>query len=393
MKPRRQLKRYDLQRELMRATMARDRAGMATLLGYGANPFSTSFVPGPPEMISLGGRNPLVPGLFGGTRSSVLQRIFQDRHMGRRRSAFDYALSDGDAEGLTLILQGQARVPRDERSLSTVMRALPGLLRNSAEVCGVLHQMVLLLLSKGADPNRASLLGERPLKLAVSSGWVPLVTTLLDAGAAHGPGPMDPLHLLAQAIMPSDQLELFELLTTRAVHRPLASEERVFLARFAAANGAARILQALVDNHPEALLPAGDGSTLLHALFDQSHLNLRAIIMIGSPARGAPGWNSERNQIRAAMLQQLLAYGFDPNLPDPRCGGTPLHVACDQGYIDLIEPLLDAGADSLLVDRMGQRAEDLTDDPQALALLRSRRHAATLEEAVAAPARAGGRRL
>lgn len=64
----------------------------------------------------------------------------------------------------------------------------------------------------------------------------------------------------------------------------------------------------------------------------------------------------ERGQ--PAQVKQVLSIGLDVNLPGPD-GLTPLMQAAQHGQIDIVDALLDAGADPSVASNTGQTARDL----------------------------------
>lgn len=52
---------------------------------------------------------------------------------------------------------------------------------------------------------------------------------------------------------------------------------------------------------------------------------------------------AEQNNLK--KVKELLDKGLDPNIRDTDRGSTPLHWASTKGHIDIIEALINAGAD------------------------------------------------
>ena len=59
------------------------------------------------------------------------------------------------------------------------------------------------------------------------------------------------------------------------------------------------------------------------------------------------------------MAKELLAAGADANIPDLD-GRTSLHHACSQVNAEIVQILIDAGADTMAKDNQGKTAWDLT---------------------------------
>ena len=87
------------------------------------------------------------------------------------------------------------------------------------------HEVVTLLLERGADPDRAGRGGRTPLILAALEGDETLVRLLLDKGAdANGRNPQDGTTALMWAAN-SGRKEIVELLMTRGANATLTAKD------------------------------------------------------------------------------------------------------------------------------------------------------------------------
>jgi ankyrin repeat protein len=73
---------------------------------------------------------------------------------------------------------------------------------------------------------------------------------------------------------------------------------------------------------------------------------------------GLPQAQEPRNRKRELMIRMLLDARADPNLPDNH-GHTPLMMASAAGFKEVVELLLQRGADPSLTDKNLMSAEDV----------------------------------
>jgi ankyrin repeat protein len=66
---------------------------------------------------------------------------------------------------------------------------------------------------------------------------------------------------------------------------------------------------------------------------------------------------------------ELIRRGADVEIPERQDGMTPLMFVVQAGPVELVEPLLAAGADLDAQDRMGYTAVDYAGSPELVALL------------------------
>ncbi|CAG9467309.1 unnamed protein product [Pedinophyceae sp. YPF-701] len=146
------------------------------------------------------------------------------------------------------------------------------------------------LLSRGASPRAAGLLGGMPIHRAASSNHAGIITTLIKAGS--------------------------DVDAPSKTGAPLT---------WAAGSGSVDAIKALLDAGADANYRAEGG--------------IGALLM--AAAQGT-----------AAAVSALLAAGCDPNAEQPR-GFSCLHAAADRGEVAMVRALLDAGADVGARDEQG----------------------------------------
>jgi len=156
------------------------------------------------------------------------------------------------------------------------------------------------LLKHGADVNaRHGEAGSTPLQYAVLTGRVPLVRLLLDAGARATGEYRDGQSLLHAA----------------------------------AARGSVPVLDLLLDN---------------------AKMNVQTLDSNGNTPLDSAVLHGQQGAV-----ETLLRHHADAKYVHPIDGRGALHEACMRGFADLLQPLLDAGADLNARDRFGQTPLDI----------------------------------
>ncbi|KAL7057529.1 hypothetical protein AAHC03_016886 [Spirometra sp. Aus1] len=178
-------------------------------------------------------------------------------------------------------------------------------------------EMVTLLLSAGADPNLTTRDAYTALHIAAKEGRLDIVQALLEAGAdpdARTRRGFSPLHLAAK-------------------------RGRAAVAR--------QLLQVKSDN---VNAEGRNGLTPLHMAVHYNHVQLVELLLDhgadASCARGFSPLHLAAKRGRAAVARQLLQVKSDNVNAEGRNGLTPLHMAVHYNHVQLVELLLDHGADA-----------------------------------------------
>jgi ankyrin repeat protein len=264
------------------------------------------------------------------------------------------------------------------------------------------ERLVTLLLERGADPTRGNAHDWTPLHQAGYAGLPLLAQMLLDAGArpdlsARGDGGTP----LVIALFWGHR-ETADLLAGHGVHprnlRAAAGLGRLDIidelvmpdGRLTPEAGAHRAYYRPHSGFP-SWQPSDDPQEVLDEALAWAARNDRADALDLLVARGARleadvyrgtalMWAAATG--RAVAVRRLLALGADPDgrstFGGPTHGEavTPLHLAAQDGHVETIEALLDAGADPTLEDGLHDSPPagwaEYGGHPQAAELLRAR---------------------
>jgi uncharacterized protein len=218
------------------------------------------------------------------------------------------AISRGDVEMLRLLLEAGAD-PQDVSAGGRTALALAATLQAGPSQA---QQMIDLLLSHGADPNRGGRMGP-PLMLLSQSGSVELMRRLIEAGVD-----VNVLHTTN--------------VSEGSPPRRYVRYDTPFIVAAATGNGPAMVL----------LLDAGADLDL-----DLEGAKQGELAMIRA-ARGE----------RADVVRLLLGRGIEVNASD-HTGRTALHYAAERGAQRVAQVLVDAGADGSIRCHERKRAVDL----------------------------------
>ena len=150
----------------------------------------------------------------------------------------------------------------------------------------------------------------------------------------------------------------------------------------AAAIGDVDAVRAMLAGDP-SLVRASDGNqfTALHGVAGQDDIQMAELLIAAGAevsARNDVGMTPLHIAQYASIVDVLVRHGADVNARAMR-GWTPLHVQAQESYdtgaLEVMEALLDAGADPNLKDDDGRTPFDLAaarDEVEKLDLLRSR---------------------
>eukprot|EP01036_Dinobryon_divergens_P031629 gene31629-41062_t len=224
------------------------------------------------------------------------------------------------------------------------------------------HDIVTLLLDRGANPNLANKNGNTPLHAAAHEGHSDVVTLLLKRGAnrnlvskaerkpidaaranghykivslldskpsgMHAQGP-----ILFEAAERGNLTEVTAALDAGADVNWQNEDRTDCIALFIAArNFHEDVMTLLLDWGANPNLASKNGTTALHMTAQRSSRDVVALLM----DRGA-----------------------DPNLVEQRHGETALHWAAEKGHRNIVALLLERGADRNLINQAGKRPIDV----------------------------------
>lgn len=296
-----------------------------------------------PESRAADGQTPLGVALSTGRRDLADWLDWRGWNLPKRAlrpSDLPAAAMVGDTEAVRRLLDlGFAVDSPDTQGCTALLRAAGGGHRTTVE----------LLISRGADPQRAANTGATPLSAAVSMRQADIVNALLAAGAQlehRLPGGVTVLMLAAALGLP----EIVAKLLT------------------AGANVQAGDAQGLTPLHCAALygFTARDKPRLV-ALFDTLLLSgaepeqiaagavTPLLLLLG--ARAEPGTACDEDVVLAG-LERLLDEDVSLDVQDPR-GFGPLHLAALHGLLRVVQRLMRAGADPELRDALNRTPREI----------------------------------
>jgi ankyrin repeat protein len=321
------------------------------------------------EPLTEAGARTVVAGEHGFSSWAALRRHVGSLRDGGEPFARAYrALEAHDVDGLRDELE---RLPHLVAALGTNRNDLLGMATATCD-----ERLVALLLERGADPSRANVHGWTPLHQAAYVGLPALARMLLDAEApvdvsARGDGGT-PLvvalfwgHRATAEVLAEHGVVPRNLRAAAALGRLDLIEELVAPGgRLAPEAGAAREFYRPHSGFPP-WKPSHDREEILNEALSWAARNDREDAIGLLVERGARidadvyrgtalAWAAACG--RAGAVRRLLALGVDPNGrtsfggPEHGEGATALHLAAGDGHLDVIEILLDAGADPTIRD-------------------------------------------
>ncbi|KDO16625.1 hypothetical protein SPRG_17869, partial [Saprolegnia parasitica CBS 223.65] len=206
-----------------------------------------------------------------------------------------------------------------------------------------LTDIVTALLEHGADTEACADNGNTALMLATRRGWDDLVTYLaprcnVNAVAAHG-------YSAVAIAAAAGNLALVHALYSVGAHLAPSKPEHEAPLEAACAQGHLDVVRFLVQHikHDVDRINA-EGTTALYAAVVHGagdivacllpHANVNRVLSTGATYLCAAAFDGH-----TAIVEQLLANGADPSLPDGE-GNTPLLHAVAQHHVDIVALLL-----------------------------------------------------
>lgn len=188
------------------------------------------------------------------------------------------------------------------------------------------------LVAAGADVNAPDALGSTPLLMAAWSGNTEIASFLV----AHGAD--------VNALQPQTHSTALEyaVLTGRTAMVQLLLQ------------AGARIDTRYRDNQTILQIAAAAGNPQIVSLLLAAGMDIGSVDVNGNTALDQAVLHGQ-----AAVVSLLIAHGADVKRVHPVGGRGPLHEACIKGFANLVQPLIDAGADPIERDRSGQTPLDL----------------------------------
>jgi uncharacterized protein len=228
-----------------------------------------------------------------------------------------------------------------------------------------LQDTALKLIDAGANVNTAGDYGETPLTLALANGNTVLAARLLKAGAnpkaqrwngettlmiAAGAGSLEEVKLLLDVGLDVNARE---------------SEKGQNALMWAAAEGHPEVVELLIQHGANVNAASKKGFTpLLFATMKNDSASIQHLIKAGAdPNYALPDEDKTKMLVVAGAYHSteaaiaLLDGGAKPNVAD-HSGKTPLHMAAQAGYLDLVKKLISKGADLNAKTATAPPAED-----------------------------------
>ena len=219
-----------------------------------------------------------------------------------------------------------------------------------------------ILLQKGANPNLKDFFGDTPLHLAVKVRTEAIVQKSLHWD------PAIERTLLCEAVRRRKEWAVTLLLENGANSQAFDGKGRQAL-YYAIDNGQESMVKALLDHGglQDATVYTVPQRTWLHLAMSGGNLNIiEMILKAGVDANEKDIWGDTPLHYLTALglthlaqiVNLLLEFGAQVNIVN-KIAETPLHLAVSHVRPEVVQILLDAGADPYLVNTRGQSAMDI----------------------------------
>ncbi len=206
------------------------------------------------------------------------------------------------------------------------------------------------------DLNAANETGQRPLHIAVTIGQPNLIHFLIDRGADPNQGDRDgitPLHLAVMQGSPAmvtlllDRGAAVNLQTASSFDIPAGREGTPI--HLAILFDRSRTLKTLFDYSPNTRIQNKAGYTPLMVAIDEGNMDMvDQLLRARADVENKEGFPTPMDQALELgsfeLVDRLIQYGYPVNRPNPK-GRPPLNEAIHREYVDIVELLLDNGAE------------------------------------------------
>ena len=247
---------------------------------------------------------------------------------GKRRTRLMYAAQAGDLARVKWLLARGARVELEDWKGRTALWW--------ASASGRI-ECVHELVQRGAAVDAATERGSTPLSIASGNGHLEIVRELLSRGAAVNAGPpagalfaASPLHMACG----QGHLEVVRELLARGAAVDAAADDCTPL-MVASSNSDAKLVRLLLERGAQVAALDWAGETVLHAAL--RFANPVQVSLWDDEKERELQLERKRNCIDT--VKELLLWGADPDAPS-HDGTTLLHLACGEGFLELVLPLL-----------------------------------------------------
>jgi ankyrin repeat protein len=216
-------------------------------------------------------------------------------------------------------------------SLAPKSPETPGEALHAAVRAGDLAE-VKRLVTGGAPVNARDTLGSTPLLDAAWGGNTDIASFLIQHGADVNARHLEADSTALQYAVLTGRANMVQLLIQTGAHVGGEYRDGQTLVHVAAARGSIPVLDLLID------AKAG-----IQSLDANGNTPLDSAVLHGQPL----------------AVEALLRHGADATYVHPLDGRGALHEACMRGYANLVQPLVDNGADPGARDRFGQTPLDI----------------------------------